>query len=604
MPASESPSATVQSPPNFVSAAADFPRSEKNLRKWEAATVADLDQDGWPDLILNEHGFALQVMWNNRGKFAPPWDLVMGDLHGVTVGDLDRDGRLELVVSRGGGSGSNARNSMIYRIEGREAFTRLPEFPEPLAMMRGRTVKLFDGDRDGDLDLLNLAFPSNNREAASENYVYRNEGNGTLELDHRLERSYQDGQKILLTDFDNDGVEDVLMYGHRALRAFRGKGDLSFTEISEEMFPTPIEDVTGVVEIDFDNDGDFDIFLSRGRDFEAGSAFYDAKTDVWGFFAKRGKFRFDDFLAGDVLDLENYQSPWPNKKIYTGEPALDYAFPGETHSGKDVRFVNSDTLGWPDQLPNKGLYVGYVGNGRWRVAGETWSPLTAVFRGVKSGPQKGDTLGPTDVLLENRDGRFFDITERVGISGETHSTDVSAADFNNDGHVDLIVVQRGQLVTANESTLWLNRGNGTFERSAVHGVISPELGAIGMGVSTFDYNQDGLMDIIVGNERGKWHLFRNNTDASANHAVVDLRSILEARRSILGAVVSLTAGEQTWVKRCGMGGSPYSRGHDPYVHFGLGDYQGPVSVTVSLSDGTALTQEFARAGKTVSLDFE
>ncbi|MEO1451310.1 MAG: hypothetical protein AAFV07_17395, partial [Bacteroidota bacterium] len=35
----------------------DFPDQGKRLKKWDRAISADLDQDGYPDLILNDHGY-------------------------------------------------------------------------------------------------------------------------------------------------------------------------------------------------------------------------------------------------------------------------------------------------------------------------------------------------------------------------------------------------------------------------------------------------------------------------------------------------------------------------------------------------------------------
>ena len=103
---------SINSQTIFKEVSKEFPRQEKNLRKWDAPVVADLDKDGYPDLLINDHGFGIQVQWNNKGKFAKPFDIIMGDLHGLSVGDFDNDGHLEVIMSRGGGSGSNARNSI------------------------------------------------------------------------------------------------------------------------------------------------------------------------------------------------------------------------------------------------------------------------------------------------------------------------------------------------------------------------------------------------------------------------------------------------------------------------------------------------------------
>ena len=189
-----------------------FPTSEKDLRKWDAPIVADLDQDGNPDILLNDHGFSVQVMWNDNGRFGKPIDIIMGDMHGIAVGNIDADENLELILSRGGGSGSNAHNSKLYKVTKKREFLPQGNFDVPLKLMRGRTVKFFDGDNDGDLDLLNFAFPENGNTDESENYIYANNGSGQLVLHGLLPAVKQDGQKTLIFDVNNDRIQDLLVY--------------------------------------------------------------------------------------------------------------------------------------------------------------------------------------------------------------------------------------------------------------------------------------------------------------------------------------------------------------------------------------------------------
>ncbi|WP_309005904.1 VCBS repeat-containing protein [Pelagicoccus sp. SDUM812005] len=564
--------------------------------------MADLDQDGWVDMILNEHGYAIQIVWNNEGTYAKPWDLLMGDAHGITVGDYDQDGLYEMVVSRGGGSGSNARNSIVYKVGKDRSFERLPEFDEPLAFMRGRTVVFLDGDKDGDLDLLNFAFPSREKKGSSENYVYGNDGVGGLTVRSMLPFTPRNGQKVAVTDFDSDAIDDLVLYGDGPIRAFQGKGNLSYEEVGDRVFDGKIHDVTGIVEIDYDNDGDFDLFLSRGKEFESGSTFYDPEGQVWGFYALRENVWFDELTIGDVLFLENYQSPWPNKKIFTGEPAHSYEFEGETHSGKDIRFVNSDTLGWPDHLTHRGLYLGFVGNEKWRFVAQAGSPMSAVVHGVKNLPASLGEEGPEDILLENRDGKYVDVSRDAGLSIQGHSFGVAAGDFDNNGFQDLLVIRRGNLVTANESVLWLNQGDGKFKQSSSHGVISPELGAIGFGAIAYDYNKDGKLDILLGNERGKWHLFRNEALVVGNYLTVDVGAPGKGRATALGAIVTVEAGDLVQSKRVGSDGAPYSRGYDRYVYFGLGAFEGSAKVTVTLSNGETFERVVKSGNRTVEIE--
>ena len=589
--------------PKFVKAKKDFPREETNLRKWDAPTIADLDQDGYPDLILNEHGLGIRICWNNKGKFAKPYDLIMGDLHGVSVGDYDRDGNLELILSRGGGSGSNARNSKIYRVDRERNFTEVPDFKVPLELMRGRTVKFYDGDNDGDLDLVNFAFPDKEKEGASENYLYKNDGNGELILNGTLPASDQNGQKVLLTDFDGDNVLDLLLYGDKKVKAFKGKGDLTYKEVTGKIFPKDIEGVSSIVEIDYDNDGDFDLFFTRGEEFEIGETFFDKDTKTFGFFTKRGKFKFEDLETGDILNMENFQSQWPdNDAFYIGETGYDYEFPGETHSGKDIRLVNSDALGFPDKMFERGWHIGYIGNRKWRIAGSLWAPATGVVRGVESYPESEHPKGRHDILLENKGGKFKDVTKKANLFLEDHTVSSTVADFDNNGFQDLLVVRRGDLIHENESFLFMNQGNSHFEKVENHQIVTTELGAIGMCVGTIDYNLDGKPDVVIGNERGKWHLFKNTMSNEKNNSLtVEVGNSKSGKATALGALVKVEFCDQKQVKRIGSTGANYSLDFNSFVHFGLGNCGQSAKVKVTWSNGEVEEMTISNSSKKVFL---
>ncbi|WP_048688548.1 CRTAC1 family protein [Catenovulum maritimum] len=587
----------------FAEATKNFPREEKNLRQWDAPVVADLDQDGYPDLLLNDHGFAIRVLWNNKGTYTKPYDLIMGDMHGISAGDFDFDGKIEVIISRGGGSGSNARNSIIYRVDTNRQFSVVEDFTPPLAFMRGRTVKFFDGDSDGDLDLINFAFPSKEMKGQSENYVYENKGNRELVIDNTLPPVKGDGQKTLLTDFNNDGVEDMLIYGNGPVKAYQGKGDLTFVDVTSDIFTTKLTHVTAIAEVDYDNDGDFDLFFTRGKEFTAGQSFYNADTKIWGYYTKRGAFNFEGIEAGDILNIENLQSQWPNKDLYLGESAYSYEFPGETHSGRDVRLVNSDTLGFPDKLDKKGTYIGYVGNRQWRIAGNIWSPSTGVIHNVDAGPVSESDPGLTDLLLRNNQGKFTDVSQQLNLTLAEHSTGLAIADVDNNGYQDLIITKRGNLVDQNEPIVYLNQQAKGFTQIKQHGILSTELGVIGMGIEPLDYNLDGKVDFVLGNERGKWHLFENtNQAAEANHFItVQLGSGLTTQVTALGALVKVTACGNTQTKRLGSTGANYSLSFDPNLHFGLGQCTEPASINVTWTNNETYQTQITEFNKVIKI---
>lgn len=587
----------------FKEAKKDFPRLEKNLRKWDAPVVADLDKDGYLDLLINDHGLGVQVQWNNQGKFAKPFDIIMGDLHGVAVGDIDNDGYLEMILSRGGGSGSNARNSKIYKIKNRK-FIPIKDFKEPLALMRGRTVKFVDLDNDGDLDLLNFAFPDGAKKGASENYIYQNNGKGELILHSTIPASKGNGQKTLVTDFNNDNQQDFILYGHNTIRAFQNLGNLNFTDVTKKIFPFDIDQVTAIAEIDYDNDGDFDLFFTRGTDFEKGETFYNKETKTLGFYSSRGLLNLDDFVSGEILSLENFQSQWPNNDTYfIGEASYDYVFDGETHSGKDINLVMSNALGYPDNpkyKEKKGWYIGYVGNSKWRIGGFLWAPVTGVIHNVKSYVESSHKEAKTDLLLEYKNNKFIDVTKKSNLFSTSHNMATVIADYDNNGYQDVLVIHRGKLVYQNESTLYLNKGDKSFKTSKNHQIITKDLGGIGMAAESIDYNNDGKIDIIIGDERAKWNLFKNTSNNNNNYIVIKVDR-LNKTISSLGAKVQIEACGKKQMYRIGTSASQYSQGYNNFVHFGLDKCSKKIEVKVTYSNGETIKTAVKKINQIVSV---
>jgi hypothetical protein len=90
---------------------------------------------------------------------------------------------------------------------------------------------------------------------------------------------------------------------------------------------------------------------------------------------------------------------------------------------------------------------------------------------------------------QKADGSFEDATERAGLKGDGYSMGVAAADYDNDGHVDLYVTG----YDANH--LYHNNGDGTFTD------VTKRLGVTGGAWSTsagwIDYDRDGRLDLFV-----------------------------------------------------------------------------------------------------------
>ncbi|MDQ6662942.1 MAG: FG-GAP-like repeat-containing protein, partial [Acidobacteriota bacterium] len=103
---------------------------------------------------------------------------------------------------------------------------------------------------------------------------------------------------------------------------------------------------------------------------------------------------------------------------------------------------------------------------------------------------KKDSSYSNRLFRNNRDGTFSDVTGKAGVAGAGYSMGVAAADFDNDGNVDLFVTGvRG-------NTLFRNRGDGTFEDVTKAAGLG-ETGKWSVAAGWFDFDNDGLLDLFV-----------------------------------------------------------------------------------------------------------
>ena len=112
------------------------------------------------------------------------------------------------------------------------------------------------------------------------------------------------------------------------------------------------------------------------------------------------------------------------------------------------------------------------------------------------------------LLRNNCDGTFTDVTKQSGLGEVMTATQTAAwADIDNDGYVDLFVGNEN-----GPSQLFRNKGDGTFED--ISHAAGVDKVAFTKGVVAADYDQDGYMDFYVSNYFGGNFLYHNNHDGS------------------------------------------------------------------------------------------
>jgi hypothetical protein len=92
-------------------------------------------------------------------------------------------------------------------------------------------------------------------------------------------------------------------------------------------------------------------------------------------------------------------------------------------------------------------------------------------------------------------GKFSDVTEAAGVRGEGYGMGVATADYDNDGNVDFFIAG------VNRNELFHNNGNGTFTdvtaKASLQGIHTKLGKTFSISAGWFDYDNDGLLDLIV-----------------------------------------------------------------------------------------------------------
>jgi hypothetical protein len=165
-------------------------------------------------------------------------------------------------------------------------------------------------------------------------------------------------------------------------------------------------------------------------------------------------------------------------------------------------------------------------------------------------------------------------------------------DFDNDGWLDNLAVNGTIIAKPNQPSgrfpydqrklLFRNLGNGRFEQVADKAGAVFGLSDAGRGAAFGDVDNDGDVDVLVGNDAGPVRLLVNNI-GNRQHWI-GLRLVGESGRDLLGARVAVRRSGSTIWRRVRSDGS-YGSASDPRVLVGLGASGERPSVQVRWPDG-------------------
>jgi tetratricopeptide (TPR) repeat protein len=176
------------------------------------------------------------------------------------------------------------------------------------------------------------------------------------------------------------------------------------------------------------------------------------------------------------------------------------------------RFENiARQLGLDENGLSGGIIVDdFNGDGRLDVVTSQWS-----------------TSGQLRIYMGQPDGTFLETTEEAGLTGIYGGLNIIQADYDNDGDLDILVLRGGWWGEAgcHPNSLLANDGTGRF-RDVTFEVGLGEAHYPTQTASWADYDNDGNLDLFIGNEGFPCQLFKNNgrgyfTDVAQKAGVAD-----------------------------------------------------------------------------------
>jgi len=420
--------------------------------------------------------------------------------------DFDNDGDLDLYVGFRPG-----QPNRLYRNDGGR-FTEIAAAVGVADSEGTRAVAWGDYNADGRLDLY-VGYTSGAREdfAKIANRIYRNDGDRFTEVTRELGLELPLGQARQLSwvDFDNDGDVDLFV-GFRDIPNMLFRNDDGvFVDVSEAMGIVGSRATMGGVWFDFDKDGDLDLYLGNMDGY-----------------ANR-MYRNDGDRFVDVA---------PQFGLDSGGRAVDEN-PGDHDMAGTIRADVAD-------FDNDGDFDIFV-----------------------------TALGGTDGFYRNDDGTFVSVAADFGLAHTAYRGTAAWADFDNDGWIDLY----------SSGTLYRN-DHGEFV-DVTPQVIADNVG--GYGSLWADFDNDGAMDLALSSRNH--YVIRNglaadaaarslqvmvlNEDGIHTRAGTEVRLYAAGTRRLLGTRLIET-------------GSGYNAQSVLPVHFGLPALQAvDVEITSMTEDG-------------------
>jgi enediyne biosynthesis protein E4 len=544
------------------------PYTFKNFFNGGGVGVGDINNDGLMDiyfagnltdnkLYLNKGNFVFEDITENAGLLCKDvWS------SGVTFVDINADGWTDIYICKSGKPGGNNRHNELFINNGDLTFTeKSKEFELDFTGLSTHAA-FFDYDRDGDLDCYLL------------NNSIRSVGGYDIVEGLREITDTTGGNRLLRNEHLKRYSADSLITNP----------DIRYIDVSKS---------AGI--------------YGSAIGFGLGVSISDLNGDQW-----PDLYVSNDFFERDYLYLNNQDGTF--REVITS--ATQEISLGSM--GADIADIDNDGL--PDifvteMLPQKMFRY------KTKSLFENWDKYT--LNGSKGYHKQ---FGRNVLQInqgncgEKDDLRFTEISRYCGLDATDWSWGALIADYNNDGNRDIFIAngiykdltdldyvnfdfnpeaikgmidKKEQVISRmmekvpsepQQNYLFLNKGNYNFTNAAeLSGIEKP---TFSNGSVYADLDNDGDLDLITNNINEKAHVYRNNTEKSADNTFINI-SLKGSADNIqaLGAKVICYAGKDQIMQELNpMRG--FESCVDPRIHIGLGKINHLDSIIIFWPDGS------------------
>jgi hypothetical protein len=483
-----------------------------------------------------------------------------------------------------------------------------------IASMGGASVAVVDYNNDGHDDLY---VTSSARGSA--NALFENQGDDTFtdvapQMGLANVNTAETGVSMgsVWADYDNDGYPDLFLYKWGRPELYHNDQGEGFTRVSDQAGLPDWINANTAIWFDYNRDGRLDLFVG---------GFYREALNLWDLettkvmpesfeyannggrnylFRNDGNGQFTEVaeemgltstrwtLAAVASDLNGTGYPdlfvandYGVDELYLNEQGTSFTAAGEASNvGFTPKSGMNASLGDVLNRGQQAIYVSNISESGYLMQGNSlWMPR--------------DSSGTL---------RYQDLATGMGVSQAGWSYGGQFGDLNNDGWLDLFVVNgyvsdedrdsywydfskvagghkniiadaanwpamEGRSLSGYQRTrVWINDGAGSFQNVA--SAVGVESNRDGRAVAFADFWDDGSLDVIVANQGGPLEVYRNTVPDSTHWMAFELTGTA-SNRSAIGAMVELHWDDHRQVQTL-TAGSGYSAQNQRRLYFGLG----------------------------------